>query len=368
MIRNIELTNFKCFDQISINTSQLTIIAGGNATGKSSVIQSLLMLSQSKGDMMDTGKLRLADKLVNLVSSDQILYRKSESPEIKVTIYDDNESLEDDIVVTIPNSTIAEKQPTCVISANMPTALSNASLFSDDFLYLYANRLSPQTEYLKGNDEKFDSRLGDRTGHRTVFRLQEAFDKMENVAIESLKRNGKNSVSANLNYWISYIMGTELSVSADGDPTEGRATLLFNTPTTGSVSALNMAFGNTYILPIIIGVLTAKPGSLMIVENPEAHLHPKAQLRMGEFLSIAAQGGIQIFAETHSDHLLNGIRVAAKKKLIDPFNVAILFFEEENGEHFMTEIQLQENGTLDNWPSGFFDEWENALREITSPQ
>lgn len=367
MIRNIELTNFKCFDQISLNTGMLTIIAGGNAAGKSSVIQSLLLLSQSKHDVAD-GRLRLADKLVNLVSSDHILYKKSKTPDIKITVYDDHDSLEDDFEVTIPDAMIADRQPACLTSANMQNALINTALFADDFLYLNANRLTPQIEYLKGNDEKFDSRLGDRTGHRTVFRLQEAFDNMEEVAIEGLKRNGKSGIEENVNEWISYIMDTKISVSADGNPSDGKARLLFNTPSTGSVSALNMAFGNTYILPIIVGVLTARPGSLMIVENPEAHLHPKAQLRIGEFLSIAAQGGVQIFVETHSDHLLNGIRVATRKNLIDPYNVAILFIEEENGGHFMTEIELKKDGTLDKWPSGFFDEWENALREITSPQ
>lgn len=367
MIRNIELTNFKCFDQVSIRTRPLTIIAGGNAAGKSSVIQSLLLLSQSKYDINAIGRLRLDDKLVKLISADRLRYTKSDSPEIKIAIYDDHDSLEDDIEVTIPDATLADRQPKCKTSANLPTAILNSALFSDDFLYLYANRLSPQTEYLKGNDERFDSRLGDRTGHRTVFRLQEAFDNMEDVAIDSLKRKGKNSIAANVNEWMSYIMGTEASVSADGNPHDGRSTLIFHTPSTGRVSALNMAFGNTYILPIIVGVLTAKTGSLIIVENPEAHLHPKAQLRMGEFLAIAAQGGVQIFIETHSDHLLNGIRVAAKKKIIDPLNVAIHFIEGEKGEHTVTEIELMEDGSLDKWPAGFFDEWENALREITRP-
>ncbi len=369
MILSIQLTNFKCFDQVSLRTRPLTIIAGGNAAGKSSVIQSLLLLAQSKYDIISTGRLRLDDKLVNLISADQLRYAKSDSPEIKISIEEDDASMkEEDIVVTIPDATLADKQPKSIVSDNMGTALSNAALFADDFLYLHANRLSPQIEYLKGNDERFDSRLGDRTGHRTVFRLQEALDNSEEIAVDSLVRNGKKNVGANVNEWISYITGSEVSVSADGNPNDGRASLTFNTPTTGKVSALNMAFGNTYILPIIVGVLTAKPGSLIIVENPEAHLHPKAQLRMGEFLSIAAQGGVQIFIETHSDHLLNGIRVAAKKGTIDCRNVAIHFIEEEEGEHTATEIELLNDGSLDKWPAGFFDEWEIALREITKPQ
>ncbi|MDE6418002.1 MAG: DUF3696 domain-containing protein [Duncaniella sp.] len=362
MIRNLELKNFKCFGQESIRMRPLTIIAGGNAAGKSSIIQSLLMIVQSKYDFETNNRLRLDDKLVNLVSSEQVRYSESESPEIKVIVYDD--LVDDDFIVIIPDATKADKQPVCTVSANMPEALSHSSLFSNDFVYLHANRLSPQSEYLKGNDERFDSRLGDRLGHRTVFRLQEALDNGEEVYIDNLMRDGKSSVSANVNTWISHILGMRVTVNADGNPVEGRAELIFNTPKSGPVSALNMAFGNTYILPIVLGVLTAKPGSLMIVENPESHLHPKAQLRMGEFLAIAAQGGLQVIVETHSDHLLNGVRVAAKQHKIDPINVAIHFITEKDGFHSDTEIELSEDGTLDNWPPGFFDEWENALREI----
>lgn len=309
--------------------------------------------------------MRLVDKLVNLVSSEKLHYSKSEDPNVRIELYDD--SVEDDLVVSIPDAVQANKQPKCEVSDNYAAALKDMALFKESFVYLNANRLSPQSEYLKGNDERFDSRLGDRTGHRTVFRLQEAYDNNEEVSVELLRQEGNESVMANVDAWISYIMGATVSVvPEDANPSEGRVSLVFDTPSTGGVSALNMAFGHTYILPIIVGILTAKPGSLLIVENPEAHLHPKAQLRMGEFLAYAAQGGIQVFVETHSDHLLNGVRVAAKKKVIEPLNVAIHFIEEENEEHTATEITLREDGSLDKWPKGFFDEWENALREITS--
>ena len=66
-----------------------------------------------------------------------------------------------------------------------------------------------------------------------------------------------------------------------------------------------------------------------MVENPEAHLHPSAQAAMGEFLAISAASGIQVILETHSDHVLNGIRRAVKKGLITHHDVAIHFFTGE---------------------------------------
>lgn len=365
MIRDIELTNFKCFEKLSLRARNLTIIAGGNAAGKSSIIQSLLLLAQSRDDLEKVNRLRLDDRLVNLVSTDQILRANSSSSEVVINI--DDGSLDNEFEVKIPNAWLTEKQPECNVTSNLDAALKAMPLFADSLVYLNANRLVPQAEYKRGNIERFDSRLGDRTGHRTVFRLQEALDDNEPVKIEQLKISERNDVVSNVDAWLSYILDKKLSVSVDGNPSDGKAQLSFNDlDQKRNVPALNMAFGNTYVLPIIVGVLTAAPGSMIIVENPEAHLHPKAQLRLGEFLAVAAQAGIQIIIETHSDHLLNGVRVAAKKKAVDPINVAIHFIEEKDGDHIRTEIELQDDGTLTKWPAGFFDEWENALRDIIS--
>src|SRR5438046_1441121 len=76
----------------------------------------------------------------------------------------------------------------------------------------------------------------------------------------------------------------------------------------------NVGFGITYALPIVVSILSARPGSLVIIENPEAHLHPRGQVRMGELLSLASTAGIQVLIETHSDHVLNGIRLAVRAK------------------------------------------------------
>ena len=73
----------------------------------------------------------------------------------------------------------------------------------------------------------------------------------------------------------------------------------------------NMGFGVSYALPVITAGLLAPAGSLLVVENPEAHLHPAGQSRVGRFLAHLAASGVQVVAETHSDHVLNGVRLAA---------------------------------------------------------
>lgn len=209
-----------------------------------------------------------------------------------------------------------------------------------------------------------ESRLGNRKGDKTLFRLQKAYDTNEELPLGKLRRADSNAVGANVNEWVSFIMGRPLKLNANSEgPTA--VSLTFTPSNQDPVNALNMAFGHTYILPLVIGVLTAPAGSLMLIENPEAHLHPKAQMRMGEFLAAAADAGVQIMIETHSDHLLNGVRVAARKKLIDAGDVAIHYIDiDEDGDHVDCEIEMLADGALKGWPDGFFDEWEVALKEL----
>ena len=133
--------------------------------------------------------------------------------------------------------------------------------------------------------------------------------------------------------------------------------------------AVNVGFGITYVLPVLVALLKAKKGDLVIVENPEAHLHPKAQRIMGEIILRAASVGVQVILETHSDHVLNGIRLGIKQGIIDsPEKVKNYFFTRENigiGYHVNVYApNIDQEGNIDLWPNGFFDEWDKALMDL----
>jgi predicted ATPase len=127
----------------------------------------------------------------------------------------------------------------------------------------------------------------------------------------------------------------------------------------------------TYVLPILLATLTAEQGALLIIENPEAHLHPKGQLKIGELLALSSLAGVQVVIETHSDHLLNGIRLAVHGGRLPPESVGVHFFEREDSDDFfrsrITSPRLDRTGRLDQWPEGFFDESEKALRQLLRP-
>lgn len=139
----------------------------------------------------------------------------------------------------------------------------------------------------------------------------------------------------------------------------------------------NVGFGISYVLPVLVTLLTAQPEDIVIIENPEAHLHPRGQSEMGRLIACAAASGVQLFVETHSDHVINGVRVAIKEGVIKPDEAKIAFFE--RGKHTIPskegkdsvevytserDILIDENGALSEYPTDFLDEWNNQLMEL----
>ncbi len=128
----------------------------------------------------------------------------------------------------------------------------------------------------------------------------------------------------------------------------------------------NVGFGLTYCLPIVTACLSAPPGALLLLENPEAHLHPRGQAALGTLLAKCAADGVQILVETHSDHVLNGIRLAVKHQTIANTDVSLCHFvrDTDTGDSYIQNPMILPDGELSSWPEGFFDEWEISLEEL----
>lgn len=139
----------------------------------------------------------------------------------------------------------------------------------------------------------------------------------------------------------------------------------------------NVGFGISDVLPILVTVLGSSYGDILIIENPEAHLHPKGQAAIGNLIARSVAAGAQVFVETHSDHVVNGIRSAVKDGIVKPADVNIAFFErkehdvpnEDGTSHQeiyseVRNIRVDKNGSLSEYPDGFMDEWNNQLMEL----
>ena len=374
MLSYLTLKNFKCFEEQSFALGNLTIVAGANGAGKSTLIQALMLLRQSDLDKrtMLSEKVQLRGGLVNLKSADAIRYFGSEDADVTI-------SIEDDTIADVLNVTIVDAvkdEDTCKTSVfgNLSEFESCCALFSKDLVYLAPDRVSPVEVYSSNiSTDTTDSRIGNKYGMMAASRLYRALSEDEKIQIPEFDKFGDMRVTSNVSAWMSYIMDFNQTVKVTEQDKE-HVKMSYSVNVNGintEVSPFNMPFGNSSVFPIVVALMTAPKNSLVVIENPEAHIHPKAQTRMGELLSIAAENGIQIIIETHSDHLLNGVRIAVKNQQIDENNVEVHFVyaDKENPLlHHTKHIQIHDDGSMEDWPVGFFDEWEESLRTLTEEE
>ncbi len=161
--------------------------------------------------------------------------------------------------------------------------------------------------------------------------------------------------------WLSEI-ARPIEVSGERGAGATVAELRFRSPGSTWVRSTNMGFGLTYALPIVLAGLIAETGGMLLVENPEAHLHPAGQSRMGVFLAWLAGRGVQTIIETHSDHVVNGIRRAiAEHGYLEPSSALLHWFGGEDlarVDPTVHTLSINANGTVSNWPKGFFDQYQ----------
>jgi predicted ATPase len=368
MIKNIRLRNFKIFEDQEFDFRGITIITGINGMGKSSVIQSLLLLKQSfEIEYLQTQKkVDLSNDYINLESAEDLLYGLASDKHIEIEmIYDDDIKYNWRIDASNPKAKILD----CIYTGNED--YHHLSVFNDNFIFLDAERWGPREEYYKKEKRSYNTKLGIQ-GELTPAYILNAISENEQIGVHALshkKSKSSTELYENINFWMSEILGIPLKAKVS-ELDESRIKLLYSLEGTKgkNYSALQVGFGFTYCLPIIIAVLTSQKGDLILLENPEAHLHPAAQSKLGKFLAFAAHHEIQIITETHSEHIINGVRLSVVGGEIASDNVVINFFSktEEKDLHKVSvqNIGIQDDGDLSEWPVGFFDQSEQDFIEL----
>lgn len=136
-------------------------------------------------------------------------------------------------------------------------------------------------------------------------------------------------------------------------------TLQFSTrDAAGNFKPTNVGFGYSYALPILVsGLITMQQKGILIIENPEAHLHPQAQSIIGKFLTLVSEQGVQVFVETHSEHIINAPRVLIAQDVYDAKDLKIMYFDDSYASYYK-DINVDEDGKIEKWPKGFFDQAE----------
>lgn len=370
MISSLYLRNFKCFESQSFDMGNLALLAGLNGMGKSSVLQALLLLRQSYLDRLlpDVG-LELNGSLIRMGTAQDVLYEDAQSDEFEIVIrWNDNSSV----------SFVIQYYREADVLKIAPTTLDRKVFmkipFTDGFHYLQAERLGPRLVNAISDFQVREHRQlgtsGEYTQHFLYVYGSEKISDKRMLHAESEPDDLRAQVQA----WLDEISpGTEihLEMHQEMDLVNMRYSFVTGKERSNRYRATSVGFGITYVLPVLVAVLSSSPGDLILVENPEAHLHPRGQVRLGELLARAAAAGIQVIAETHSDHILNGVRLAVHSGTIAPESVTLHYFSrtEDMGRVRSTVESpvLDKDGRLDRWPDGFFDEWDKSLVQLLVP-
>ena len=382
MLSMVELHSFKCFEQLSLPIAPLTLLTGFNASGKSSVLQALALLHQTMTEYEWSTRLMLNGSSVRLGTVGEVsglrgyktvietenhrLYweftggRSEMSLAVQQVGIDDNSwHSPKELRYLLP----IEHRGRPKVSGLDENSMTLESLTSSlrRLTYITADRMEPKE--LHPLEDQYHFKTVGSKGENTVSLLYRGREEevLERLVLPDFRPRRFQQVEGQMR---EFFPGFEMALQ----PATQRSNVVqLGMRTTNSVdfhSPIHTGFGLTQVLPIVVAALSADVGDILLVENPEVHLHPAGQALMGQFLAKVALAGVQVIVETHSDHILNGVRVAvAAKQLLDANNVVIHFFGAAGAE--VTEITLIGNGSLSAWPSGFFDQAVDDLATLS---
>jgi predicted ATPase len=374
VIDQLELKHFKCFEKLNLPIKPLTLLSGPNGSGKSSVIQALALLHQTMRDHEWSTRLMLNGSAIKLGTVSDIVDKVHGRNTFGIGISDDGDKYEwtfrgdrsemSMVIgrVTANSTIIGEPQMLQHLLPRKTTQSGQAEAWASwpiadrirRLTYLSAERAGPREVYALadlqmapvvgpagehaasvlhlGRDEHV---LGELAIGAPMTRLRQVQERMRvffpgcSITLEPVSQT--NAVT----------LGFRMSDETD-----------FHRP-------INVGFGLTQVLPIIVASLSAFRQDIILIENPEVHLHPAGQAQMGMFLGEVAQAGVQVIVETHSDHVLNGVRRSVRAGKLPARNVAIHFFRPRSeGTAQVVSPQMDDTGNIDSWPDGFFDQFD----------
>ncbi len=370
MLRNINLTNFKCFKNLDLTCAPLTLLCGLNGMGKSSVMQALLVLRQSfTSGKLREGRLVLSSVLADIGTGQDVLFEDAETDVVEFELHCD--SIPKPCRLSFDYSRAAD-QLMAKPGFHMQEALqwNEVPPFGGNLIYVNAERIGPRKIYSRSETL---ARRGD-LGARGEYALNYLNARQGDTLPETDPRcadQGSRRLPDVVGYWLQEVTpGVHLELTTIEEADALIAGFLFDRPNdvrTRSYRATNVGFGLSYVLPILIALL-APAGALCLIENPEAHLHPQGQTRLAELAARASLSGVQVIAETHSDHFIDGVRIAVREGLIQPDKVAFHYFERNDGKTVVSSPQVDADGRLSSWPVGFFDQHEENLGKLLAPK
>lgn len=354
MIEHYKINGFKCFLSQDISLSKLTLFTGLNNSGKSSAVQAIRMALSERSQV---GPYIEGLGGFSELSSD---FSEKDAP-INISLITHNKEIGS-----------LELTPKGFVFDNV----KGLPLVQ----FISADRYGPRVALPLMRDDESFLNVGSRGEYSAHFG-----NLMEGVIVSEVMRHpecASNILKHQLGWWMSEISpGVRLDFNVmrkyDSSHTE-----------INGLRPTNAGFGISYVLPVLLALLSTSArleddsdptlqawfshlkewSSMLLIENPEAHLHPRGQTLIGRLAALSSISGGQVIMETHSDHIIDGVRLAVKQESIIPADaVNIKYFTKLPDEcSSIQNISVLKNGKLDQWPSGFFDQGSLNLRQLAT--
>lgn len=428
MLRRIGLTNFKCWKKLEIELAPITLLFGANSSGKTSVLQSLLMLKQTArgvdpGQHIDFGGGNR--DYVDLGSYRDVVSEHNENKRIgmqlswntNTTIFFISDKLEKnerrlksiayDVSWGIDEHIYIFKLRYDVESVESPSEWVEVRRADTDNYFLTSSfaetndepekvdapkkcYVLPWTASFGPGKEHFVSlvnvsgefeRIIDRIHPIGPLRRQpERYYSRTGGKPETIEPDGANTIQALiasaregrylLDHTTRILQDMDLVEAFDVKPIDENQRLYEATATVGGVSSslVDVGFGVSQVLPVVALLFSAPPGSIVLLEQPELHLHPNAQSQLADLLlHVAETRNLQLIVESHSEHVLRRLqaRIAeGQSKFANPNNIKMYFCEPGEGGSTISEVELDRFGQIANWPEKFLGDISGELHTI----
>jgi putative AbiEii toxin of type IV toxin-antitoxin system/AAA ATPase-like protein len=380
-ISAISIQGFKSFlEEQRIEIRPLTLLAGANSSGKSSALQPLLLLKQTLEAPFDPGPLLLDGPNVRFTSVSQLLARtghRAGANKFSVSLEKtDGQTIKDvfkkagEFGVDLAYTEVANRGRPFVLTAAMASKPPHEGMeiFRDRCFFDVSYTSSLRRLRLRGNVTKTYRKLILSILHVPGLRGNPARSYRAAAVEEFSPGTFENYVASVVLSWqladdprladldrYLQILGLTGQVRSKAIAAAQVEVLVGRLPVESDlINIADVGLGVSQVLPVLVALRVAKPGQLVYLEQPELHLHPRAQQALAAVLAEAANRGVRVVAETHSSILLLAVQTLVAEGKISPDKVKLHWFQRDSrGATKVTSADLDQLGAYGDWPEDF---------------
>lgn len=387
----------------------LTILAGVNSSGKSSFMQPFLILKQTIENHYDSGSLKLYGENAKLTDSSQIISKVPGYSKKSFSLDMREENVSCRVTYKHREGYGLQVESATMISGSTPKGLTlkigmksediEKSIPQEDFSFIKdiyeSKNFKPKWNTVRekcfikaeisidgggflpisaGIDpaahiEKFVTRLihvpGLRGSPERRYKIAASedfypgsFEKYVAAIVSDWSKTKKHAAKfKELKCQLADLglAGSIKTQKVDDTSVEIQISRSKNSDEQDCVNIADVGFGVSQTIPVLVALLGAKDGQHVYIEQPELHLHPKAQFKLASIIGAAIKRGVRVIIETHSSILIRGFQIAVVKEELDKDKVSLNWFSQDitTGETNVSKAVLDEYGAFGDWPEDF---------------